>query len=176
MGKRGEGELWYNGEMGKRGAGEHVSPGRSNNAAVVVVVINSNNNAKNNYSILCNCGGQGSFHELSHHSSCHPVLLAPFQSPGNWNAYRLCFLLELPQLASGEIVFKLGSLIPGAVCALFTELSCLCRWEVDVEKRSQALQGFGRGEWWCRDEKGGFRLQVVQGDGEVQRAGVAWLV
>ena len=73
-------------------------------------------------------------------------------------------------------ISKLGSRIPGEVCALFTEFSFLSRWEVHVEKMSQALQGFGRGEWWCRDEKGGFRLQVVQGDGKVQRAGVAWLV
>lgn len=62
------------------------------------------------------------------------------------------------------------------MCALFPELSCLPWWEVDVEKRSQALQRFGRGEWLCRDEKGGFSLKVVQGDGEVQRAGVALLV
>lgn len=64
-----------------------------------------------------------------------------------------------------EIIINLASLIPGHPCAFLAELSSFSRWKVLVEKRSLALQGFGRGEWWCRDEKGGFGLQAVQADG-----------
>lgn len=73
---------------------------------------------------------------------------------------------------SREQVSNLGLSDPKGCVHPFVMPRCLCRWEIDVEKRSLAWKEFERGQWWFENEKS--RLQAVQGDREAQRAGVAW--